>query len=115
MAEYKNQHTVPQLYLREFRDSFELPPKYSENMLWRLDQKTATISPKGIENICSESYYYYRTDSGECDHEIEKKLGALETGFKKVFDQIVNLSTIHQQVGVFDDFIPLRRTLLSNT
>jgi hypothetical protein len=50
MAEYKNQHIVPQHYLKNFSKDKET--------LYRYNIKTGKISHKSIKKICVSSYYY---------------------------------------------------------
>lgn len=72
--EKKNQHFVPQCYLRGFAIEGE------KNLIWEYDKKRQRISktPKSIRAICSKEYYY------EQIYPDGTKTQVLEDGFQKV-------------------------------
>jgi hypothetical protein len=83
MANYKNQHYVPQIYLKGFMDT-DIDLGKDAN-LYRLNKETGIIDKKGIKNICTENYYYsYIDDNGQYNHNIEKMFSQFETDFKKI-------------------------------
>lgn len=83
MKEYKNQHYVPQTYLRGFTNNdVELR---TENNLWKLDKSSSTIELKGIGHICNEEYYYsYRDETNKYNHEVEKMFSGFERDFNRI-------------------------------
>lgn len=72
--EKKNQHYVPQSYLRGFAIDGE------KNLIWEYDKKHQRISktPKSIKSICCKEYYYEQT------YPNGSKTQILEDGFQKV-------------------------------
>jgi hypothetical protein len=83
MAEYKNQHYVPQSYLAGFTDD-NLMIK-NDNSLFRLNKESNEIDRKGIKHICSENYFYSFLDENHVyNHTIEKMFSKYETEFKKI-------------------------------
>lgn len=83
MAEYKNQHYVPQSYLMGFTDS-DINLK-TESTLYRLNKETRELDRKGIKHICSENYYYsFLDEHGNYNHSTEKMLSSFENEFKKI-------------------------------
>ena len=83
MAEYKNQHYVPQSFLSGFTDN-DLNLK-NESALYRLNKLTNEIDKKGIKHICNENYYYsFLDENNNYHHDIEKMFSKYETEFKKI-------------------------------
>lgn len=90
MVQYKNQHYVPQFYLKQFsKDSLTVN-------LYNIDSKK--LSKKGVKNICSKSYFYVRSES------FEECLSPLENIFSDVFDKLLNekdLSILSDEEYIF--------------
>jgi hypothetical protein len=92
MADFKNQHFVPQTYLRFFINYDYIPENYSKDALWTINTHTKKIKMKGIENICSENYYYsYKSNNSEYNHEIEHFLSGYENNFKDVLSKVTDI------------------------
>lgn len=88
MAEFKNQHYVPQSYLRGFIDLSFIPKNYSKDALWSINKSTNKIKLKGIINICSQNYFYsYYIDDHVFNHDIEHLLGKYETRFSELLEK----------------------------
>jgi hypothetical protein len=83
MSEYKNQHYVPQFYLRAFSfDGSKCLARFSFN-------QNKIIFPCGIRGECSEDYFY------GTDPKPEKALGLLvETPASKVISEIIKSEKI---------------------
>lgn len=85
MAGNKNQHFVPQSYLRGFIDLQYIPKEYSRDALWSINKNTKRIKMKGIRNICSNSYFYSHYDENQdFNYDIEQFLCYYETMFSKL-------------------------------
>lgn len=92
MSEYKNQHFVPQTYLRFFANELYIPPNYSKESLWCINKNTKEIKLKGIKNICSHNYFYsYKESDSLYNHDIEKKLSEFENDFKTFTDKLCSI------------------------
>jgi hypothetical protein len=85
MPEYKNQHFVPRVYLKNFIDG------YPENkkMLWCLDKSTKTIKHQSLTITCSRKYCYsYLSEDGAWNHEKEIYLNQIENEYNSFFERI---------------------------
>jgi Protein of unknown function (DUF4238) len=90
----KNQHYVPQFYLREFAESNE--------QLYVYDKRTDKIFPTHVKNVAHESYFY-DIPKGWGDSTInrqvyEKKLSGIEAVYKRVLAVVLN----HEGSGSLD-------------
>jgi len=83
MKEFRNQHYVPQTYLRGFTNN-DVDLR-NESKLWKLDKENKSIEHKGIGHICNEEYYYsYRDETNKYNHEVEKMFSGFEKDFNKI-------------------------------
>jgi len=64
----KNQHYVPQFFLRQFSNK--------QNQIYTLDKKSLKIFRSNVRNIASENYFY--------DFPIENKTYSLESSFHEI-------------------------------
>jgi hypothetical protein len=82
----KNQHFIPQSYLRKFVIQGE------KSLIWEFDKTTglAAIDPVSVRKICSRDYYYYqRTATGKIDHtRLENGIGEIEDVGTKIISSI---------------------------
>ena len=88
----KNQHYVPQLYLRRFRNKDNLIEVFS-------NKEERLLKPKSTKSICSEDFYYspnYTND--EIGQEIERKLSELENYFGQKYEFMLNKIKSNQQL-----------------
>jgi len=91
MAEYKNQHTVPESYLRGFsRDKHA-------NKLYQLDKKTGKkcfVDPKNAS--IWKFAYSFKQDTGEWNHQAEKNLSQIETEAIPVIRKLQHASHLEE-------------------
>lgn len=88
MAEYKNQHFVPQVYLRQFIDLSEIPEDSDNDSLWIYDKIDKIVKIDCIKNICSDAFLYsFIDENGEYNHQLENWLSGFENHFKKILNR----------------------------
>lgn len=86
MSEPKNQHIIPQCYLKQFVD-INTPPG-QEPYVWIFERGTKRGKKKAPKNILSETdFYTLKVKSGEKDYTIEKTLAQIESDYASVFDK----------------------------
>ena len=86
MSEPKNQHIIPQCYLKQFVDPNT--PKGQEPYVWIFERDKKTGKKKSPKNILTETdFYTLKTKLGGKDYTIEKKLSQLESEYAIVFDK----------------------------
>lgn len=86
MTNKRNQHFVPQSYLRKFAIHGQ------KSLVWEFDKTTgrASIDPVSVRKICSQDFYYYqRTDTGKIDHtRLEDAISQIEDIGIKIINSI---------------------------
>lgn len=86
MPSQKNQHSVPQCYLREFIDP-ETPLRF-EPFVWIFDKNGKTKKRKAPKNILKSNNLYTINVKGKTkDYSIEKALSSIENDFAILFRQ----------------------------
>ena len=80
----KNQHYVPQFYLRNFSSNER------SIVLYRIKSKRPPVRNAAIKNICSEDYFYDR------DNSIEAALSQREDDWSAVLKEIIEQKQIRQ-------------------
>jgi hypothetical protein len=107
MPEFKNQHYVPQSYLRGFIDLKHTPKNYSPDALWSINKSTKEIKMKSINNICSQSYFYsFQSDDSIISNDIEHLLGVYESSFSEI---CAKCKIIREQILSGEKFDRIRR------
>ncbi|OCH37808.1 DUF4238 domain-containing protein [Aliivibrio fischeri] len=85
----KNQHYVPQSYLRRFTALGE------KSLLWAFDKEKHEFKTlqSSVNKICSEDYYYYQIDeSGDIDHiKLEDELSSIERIGNNIINRIIDM------------------------
>lgn len=88
----KNQHYVPQSYLRRFTIDGE------KSLIWTFDKNKFEFDKlrSSVNKICSEDYYYYQQDNkGGFDHiKLEDSISEVEKIGNDVIIKIVNSSSM---------------------
>ena len=110
----KNQHYVPQSYLRRFTIEGE------KSLLWEFEKKSSQFkrTTSSVNKICSEDYYYYQQDgSGGFDHiKLEDSLSEIEKVGNDILIKIINSHAMpyscitEQEQGQFSFYISLMLT-----
>ena len=86
MSEPKNQHIIPQCYLKQFVDSNT--PLGQESYVWIFDRGSKKGKKRAPKNILAETdFYTLKIKSGEKDYTIEKNLSQLESEYSSVFEK----------------------------
>jgi len=86
MSVPKNQHIIPQCYLKQFLDPNT--PKGHEPYVWIFKREEKIGEKKAPKNILAEKdFYTLKTKLGEKDYIIEKTLSQLEGEYAKIFDK----------------------------
>lgn len=86
MSDPKNQHIIPQCYLKQFVDPNT--PKEHEPYVWIFERDKKIGKKKSPKNILAETdFYTLKTKLGGKDYTIEKKLSQLESEYAVVFDK----------------------------
>jgi len=103
----KDQHYVPQFYLRRF--------VRSDGKLEILDCERRQISSSRTpKSVCNEEYYYsVRNELDEVSQDIEKKLGRIEDKVSESYDKIADKIRNSQQImnadkSIISSFISLQ-------
>lgn len=82
----RNQHWIPQSYLRGFTIEGE------KSLIWEYDKTEGTVSksPVSVRKICSRNYYYSQKDeNGKDDHvRMENGLGKIESVAARIIAKI---------------------------
>ena len=107
MTNKRNQHFVPQSYLRKFAIHGQ------ESLVWKFDKTTgrASTDPVSVRKICSKDFYYYqRTDIGKIDHtKLEDAISQIEEIGIKIINSIrkpkhgINVSLCEEKKGELFD------------
>jgi hypothetical protein len=88
MSEYKNQHYVPQIYLKQFIDLSEIPDGSNKDSLWVYNKNNRQIELECISKICSDDYLYsFMDENGNYVNDLEKWLSSFEIHFRKVLNR----------------------------
>lgn len=86
MSEPKNQHIIPQCYLKQFVDPNT--PKGYEPYVWIFERGRKKGEKRAPKNILAETdFYTLKTKLGGKDYRIEKSLSQLESEYAIVFDK----------------------------
>lgn len=86
MSEPKNQHIIPQCYLKQFIDP-NTPPG-QEPYVWIFDRGSKKGKKRAPKNILAETdFYTLKIKSGEKDYKLEKSLSQLESEYSSVFEK----------------------------
>lgn len=88
----RNQHYVPQSYLRRFTLEGE------QSLIWEFDKKIDGFlrNPSSVNRICCEDYYYYQIDeSGMVDHiRLEDAISDVERIGNNIISDVINMSAM---------------------
>lgn len=86
MSKPKNQHIIPQCYLKQFVDPNT--PSGQEPYVWIFDRGDKKGKKKAPKNILSETdFYTLKVEGGEKDYSIEESLSQLENEYSSVFEK----------------------------
>ena len=92
MSKPKNQHIIPQCYLKQFVDPHT--PRGQEPYVWIFDRGNKKGKKKAPRNILSETdFYTLKIKTGEKDYSIEESLAQLESEYSSVFEKKIKLKT----------------------
>lgn len=85
----RNQHYVPQSYLRRFAIKGE------QSLLWSFDKESKGYlrHPSSVKKVCCEDYYYYQLDdAGEVNHvDLEDSISEVEKIGNDIINKILNM------------------------
>lgn len=114
MSEPKNQHIIPQCYLKQFVDPNT--PKGYDPYVWIFERDKKIGKKKSPKNILAENdFYTLKTKFGGKDYTIEKKLAQLEGEYATVFEKKIKnkISINDYEHIIFCAFVAamLQRTL----
>ncbi|CNF40997.1 Uncharacterised protein [Yersinia enterocolitica] len=88
----KNQHYVPQSYLRRFTVNGE------KSLIWSFDKKANKFlkNTSSINKICCEDYYYYQLDEeGNINHtKLEDVISEIEKIGNDILNEIIGMSSM---------------------
>ncbi|WP_145522381.1 DUF4238 domain-containing protein [Yersinia ruckeri] len=88
----KNQHYVPQSYLRRFTIDGE------KSLIWSFDKKANKFlkNTSSINKICCEDYYYYQLDEkGDVNHtKLEDVISEIEKIGNDILNEIIGMSSM---------------------
>ncbi len=86
MTEPKNQHIIPQCYLKQFVDPGT--PSGYEPYVWIFERGNKKGKKKAPKNILAETdFYTLKINDSEKDYIIEKTLSQLESEYTSLFEQ----------------------------
>ncbi|OJI06414.1 hypothetical protein BK004_03670 [bacterium CG10_46_32] len=86
MSELKNQHIIPQCYLKQFVDPNT--PKGYEPYVWIFERGKKIGKKKAPKNILAETdFYTLKTKFGGKDYIIEQSLSQLEGEYASIFEK----------------------------
>ena len=109
MSDPKNQHIIPQCYLKQFVDP-KTPARY-EPYVWIFEREAKRGKKKAPKNILAETDFY--TLNG--DYVIEKTLAQIESDYAVIFDKKIKnkIPLDSQEHLIFCAFVAamLQRTL----
>lgn len=116
MSKYKNQHFVPQCYLKNFADlTYESLGK--DPCVWEFDKDGKRKKPRPIRKVLTQSYLYsFSTPDGSKDHFIETELlQKIEGRYSQIFNRKIRkflpLSAVeHADLATFVASMYLRNT-----
>lgn len=110
MSEPKNQHIIPQCYLKQFVDP-NTPAGY-EPYVWIFERNTKTGKKKAPKNILAETDFY-TLEGG--DYSIEKTLAQIESEYSVIFEKKIKnkLPLTPYEHAIFCAFVAamLQRTM----
>lgn len=95
----KNQHYVPQFYLKKFVNSDE--------KLEILDcERRKVVTSRTPKSVCNEEYFYSLNNQlDEVSQVLEKELGRIESSVSNVYDKISQKFTNFEQITEDDKFL----------
>ncbi len=95
----KNQHYVPQFYLRKFANN--------EDKLEILDcERRKVVAPRSPKSVCNEEYYYSANNKlDEVSQALEKEFQRIESDISKVYDSIVKKFVNFEQITENDKML----------
>lgn len=90
MSNPKNQHTIPQCYLKQFVDP--KTPNGQEPYVWIFERESKRGKKKAPKNILAENdFYTLKLKSGGKDYVLEKTLAQIESEYASVFEKKIKL------------------------
>jgi len=85
MFDYKNQHYLPQFYLKGFTDPA------APGQLQVLKKGHQHWMKRGTKNVASEEYLHsFKEENGEMNHDVEKTFSQVEGLWKPILDKILH-------------------------
>lgn len=95
----KNQHYVPQFYLRKFAND--------EDKLEILDcERRKVVAPRSPKSVCNEEYYYSANNKlDEVSQALEKEFQRIESDISKVYDSIAKKFVNFEQITESDKML----------
>lgn len=90
MQHPKNQHYVPQLYLRQFAAE----RRVKNRPIYMFDKTTGRVHRPSIRNVAAELHFYERGDHG-----IEQWFTDIENGFVTPFQKLLTLQSLEDMNG----------------
>lgn len=95
----KNQHYVPQFYLRKFANN--------ENKLEILDcGRRKVVTPRSPKSVCNEEYYYSANNKlDEVSQALEKEFQRIESDISKAYDNIAQKFINFEQITEDDKML----------
>lgn len=95
----KNQHYVPEFYLRKFANS--------NGKLEILDcKRRKVVTPRSPKSVCNEEYYYSESNQlDEVSQVLEKEFQRIESGVSKVYDDIAGKFINFEQITENDKIL----------
>lgn len=86
----KNQHWVPQFYLRQFATPDSIAARTPKVWLWDKTTQCPLPSPVSVRNVCGQRYLYSPEDkSGARDPTVERVLGEVEDTASRIWPLLV--------------------------
>lgn len=95
----KNQHYVPQFYLRKFAND--------EDKLEILDcERRKVVASRSPKSVCNEEYYYSANNKlDEVSQALEKEFQRIESDISKVYDSIAKKFVNFEQIAESDKML----------
>lgn len=86
----KNQHWVPQFYLRQFATEDSVGAKTPKVWVWDKSRQSSLETPVSVRNVCGQRYLYSpEAPSGSRDPTLENVLSELEGTAAKVWPYLI--------------------------
>lgn len=118
----KNQHWVPQFYLRQFATEDSVGAKTPKVWVWDKSIQSSLETPVSVRNICGQRYLYSPEDtSGSRDPTLESVLGELEGTAAEVWPYLItgevdlNNQKIRNFLAKFFSILHLRNVSIYRT